>query len=332
LKRVLITGASGFIGSNLCRYLAEHDCDVYGLVRPTSDLRLLEGTPAKLVRGDLTDRDSPGLPDNLDWVIHAAALVSDNGTDDECRSHIYQATANLLDWLAREAPRLERFVYVSTALVLGYGKLGIGQANPGRSADSVPYVRWKRATEALVLEHWRSRGLPAVVLRPSDVFGPRDRTSCEHFCRAVERGIPLRVGRGDRVFAFCHSDNFCLAAHRACMADGILGNCYTVTNAKPMSWGRFFGFMQARLGRRQVLSVPSALVFVLAYVQRLWRMVSPGYMPSMTLYRARRVTTDTSYDIGDTVRDLDYHPDEDEDSQLSSITDWHLRSCACRAS
>ncbi len=330
MKRVLVTGANGSVGSNLCRYFSERGCRVFGMVRPTSDLRLLDGTKLDLVVCDLSDAKRPALPDDLDWVIHAAALASDVASDSQCRKHIYEATENLVKWLTASASRLERFLYVSTALVLGFGELGISAEKPGRSADFVPYVRWKRATEEYVLARLRGDGLPVVVLRPADVFGPGDRTSCEQFCRLASRGVPLIVGNGSRQFGFCYTGNLCLAAYRACVVDGVIGKCFTVMNDRPMTWGRFFGYLQERVGRPQRVRVPVAVVRAGAALQEGWRRIDRSYVPSLSRYRALRVTTDTSYDISGTVAGLGYHPDRDEEAQLASIADWYLGSCACR--
>ncbi len=304
---------------------------MYGLVRPTSNLRLLNGVAVELIRCDLAGRSPPELPARLDWVIHAAAVVSDVAGDTECRAHIFDATANLISWLEATGLRIERFVYISTALVLGFGRLDIAPNRPGRSADFVPYVRWKRATEGLVLKSAAEGGLPAVVLRPADVFGPRDRTSCEHFCRMASRGVPLIVGNGEHLFPFCYTENLSQAVYRACLAGSAIGRCYTVMNEKPMSWKRFFGFLQERLGRPQRLGVPAAFAFAVAALQEGWRRVDPSFSPNLSFYRVLRATTDTSYDISHTVADLDYKPDTDEVAQLSSIANWYLQCCQCRA-
>jgi nucleoside-diphosphate-sugar epimerase len=331
LRRVLVTGASGSIGSNLCRYFSDRGYKVTGLVRPTSSLRFLDGVDVELIRADLTDGRNPGLPADIDWVVHSAALVSDAGRDDECRSNILDATRNLMDWLAEDCVGLSRFVYVSTALVLGYGRPDISPDNPGRPAEFLPYVRWKKAAEQAVLDRFVDRGLPAVILRPADVFGPRDRTSCELFCRYARRGVPLRVGSGEHLFGFCYIDNFCLAAYRACISTGVVGRAYTVTNIKPMTWRRFFDFIQGRVSRPQRVGVPPVLVWGLALAQSAWRLVSPRFVPNMTLYSVRRVTSDTSYDISDTIRELGYRPDEDEEAQLAAIVDWYMKEAACKS-
>ena len=75
MERVLITGANGFIGSNLCRHFAASGYEVHGLVRRTSDLHFLDGLSIPLVYADLSQPLPIDLPPGLDYVIHAASLM-----------------------------------------------------------------------------------------------------------------------------------------------------------------------------------------------------------------------------------------------------------------
>lgn len=72
---ILITGANGFIGSNLCRYFLKKSYSVYGLVRKTSDLHFLEDVNIKLIFGDLIEVEKIEFPKNLDFIIHSASCV-----------------------------------------------------------------------------------------------------------------------------------------------------------------------------------------------------------------------------------------------------------------
>ena len=137
MERVLITGANGFIGSNLCRYFLERSYEVYGLVRESSNLHFLENLPVKLVRGDLGAPGSIQLPDRIDYVIHAASVASEQTRREQALRNIYQITVNLVRLLAdrRIAPR--RFIYLSSTLVLGYKGRNISEANPGSAKPVV---------------------------------------------------------------------------------------------------------------------------------------------------------------------------------------------------
>ena len=81
MSRVLITGANGFVGSNLCRWFLDRGWEVDGLVRHSSDLHFLEGLDVRLVRGDLREAEGLRLPPGTTHIIHAASLVSDTAAD-----------------------------------------------------------------------------------------------------------------------------------------------------------------------------------------------------------------------------------------------------------
>jgi nucleoside-diphosphate-sugar epimerase len=324
-RSVLITGANGFIGSHLCDAFQEAGYRVYGLVRRTSDLRLLKNTKVGLIYGDLTEIDAIDFPNGLEVIVHAAALVSDNASRRQCRAQIYDITVNLVEWARQSASRLARFVYLSTALAIGYCADNISEQNPGRSAEYVPYNYMKKRVEAYLLSRYRENGFPVVILRPGDVYGPRDRTSCELMLQAAERNVPLIVGRGDKKFGFCYPANLCTAALAAANRPGTIGQAYTVTNGICPTWGEFFASLQAGVGKSQRLYVPVSISMILALLLELVKRIVPGFKPSINYYRIRRITAQTTYDLSKTYRDLGYRPDDDYESQFQAIVDWYKR-------
>jgi nucleoside-diphosphate-sugar epimerase len=322
-EKILITGANGFIGSNLCRSLSAEGYDVHGLVRKTSDLHFLEGLPVKLISGDLGDPDGLDIPGDISSIIHAASIVSDLATEDECTAGIYDLTVNLVRKILDRGIDLDRFVYISTTLALGYLGTNLSEDNPGRSADFMPYVRAKKRAEAYLREKMKSDRLPLVIIRPGDTYGPNDRTACDKILRGAERGVPIIVGSGKHKFAFCFIDNLCQAVALVLKNDGAMGKAYTVTNGVLPTWKQFFGGLQRGLGRRQRLYVPVWLAKVLAGSQELRKKLSPGFKPDLTQYRIQRITTETTYDISRTIADLGYVPDNDTEKQVEAIVAWY---------
>ena len=322
---VLITGANGFIGSHLCDAFAGAGYKVYGLVRSSSDLRLLDDSKLALIYGDLRQIEEIPLPENLEVIVHAAALVSDNASRRECKAQIYDITVNLVQWARENCSDLLRFVYISTALTIGYCEDEISEANPGRSAEYVPYNYTKKMTEAYLLARHREAGFPVVILRPGDVYGPRDRTSCELMLQAAERNVPLIVGRGDKKFGFCYPDNLCRAALAAADRPAAIGRAYTITNGICPTWGEFFASLRAGVGKPQRLYVPVWICMVAAVMMELLKRFIPGFKPSINYYRIRRITAQTTYDLRETYRDLDYRPDDGYKRQFQAIVDWYKR-------
>lgn len=318
----LVTGANGFIGSNICRNFVRLGLRVIGTVRRDSDLSLLRDLDIELVALDLRRRNAIRLPAGIDYIIHAAAPVSDSSSSAESRAGIRDATRNLAEAALQQCPGLRRFVYISTALVLGYCRAGISPSRPGRSAAHIPYVSAKQQAEELLRQLHRTSGLPVVILRPADVYGPFDRTSILPMCRSLERGLPLTVGTGQNRLAYCYVGTLVQAVERACSEDRAVGRCYTIANLTTPSWQEFFGYLAAGLGRKLRRPMPASLAFGLTVASELLRQVVPLARPALTRYRFRRATTDTTYDISPAVRELGLRPDEDIAGQLAAAARW----------
>jgi nucleoside-diphosphate-sugar epimerase len=143
--------------------------------------------------------------------------------------------------------------------------------------------------------------------------------------KAAERNVPLIVGRGDKKFGFCYPANLCTAALAAADRQGTTGRAYTVTNGICPTWGEFFSSLQAGVGTEQRLYVPVWISMVAAVVLEVARRVIPGLKPSINYYRIRRITAQTTYDLTETYRDLDYRPDDDYERQFRAIVDWYKR-------
>jgi nucleoside-diphosphate-sugar epimerase len=325
VKRVLVTGANGFIGSNLCRRLLERGWEVAGLVRESSDLHFLDGLDLRLVKGDLREAGRIDLPPGTTHIVHAAALVSDTAGDNDCARSIFDSTRAFVRRIRAAGLPLERFVYVSSALTLGYDGRDISEESPGRPATFLPYARHKVRTENELRDLHARLGLPVVILRPGDVFGPNDRVTCARLLRACEDGLPLLIGHGRWRFGYCHVDNLCRAAEQALRAPGIEGRAYTVTNLVLPTWREFFHALQRGLGREQRVYVPVLAARAAAQVSRLAAAVLPRFEVKLNEYRVRRVTTETTYDISRTSADLGYEPDDDYAAQFAGIVDWYRK-------
>jgi nucleoside-diphosphate-sugar epimerase len=324
MQSVLITGANGFIGSNLCRYFLDKGYYVYGLVRKTSDLHFLDGQNVRLIYGDLNEVGGIEWPQNLDVLIHCASVVSDVADDACCESNIYNSTINLVHHIKNHSIDLKKFIFMSSALVLGYGKLNISETNPGMSAEHMPYVRCKKKTEEKLLHMHNGNDLPVVILRPADVFGPNDRVTCAHLLKGIDDGVPIIVGSGKWVFPYCYVDNLCQATYLACQSKNSEGNTYTVTNGTDVTWKDMLSFFQNKLKKKQWLYIPVFFPHVLAFVMKILQGIIPSYESPLTSYRIKRVTSHTNYDISKTIEELNYVPESDIEKQFSSIVDWYL--------
>ena len=180
--RCFVTGASGFIGSNLVHALVARGHSVRALLRPGADLRGLAGTGFETVRGDLTD----GVPalaramDGCDWCFHVAASYALWLADyaPMFRANV-DGTRDLLT--AAHQAGCSRIVYTSTV-----GCIGLPRPGPDgvtRPTDESTPVDERQMSNPYKLSKWRaevvaqelaSAGLPIVLVHPSAPVGPRD--------------------------------------------------------------------------------------------------------------------------------------------------------------
>jgi len=325
VMKILITGANGFVGSNLCRHFLNKGWDVYGLVRRTSDLHFLKNLDLKLICGDLLYPEKIEIPDDIGYVIHSASLVSDTADVDMCHKNIYLLAVNLVRKIL-SLPRLpRRLVYISTALTLGFNGLNISEERPGESAQFFAYTRSKLKTEEYFLEQRIKNKLPVVILRPGDVYGPNDRTTCARLLRLCERGVPLIAGHGNWRFGFCYIDNLCQAVDLALLKEGIEGRAYSVSNNVLPTWRIFFSGLQKGLHKKQRIYVPVWFALSLAGLIENLNKIFPRYDPPLTRYRIKRITSDTTYDISRTIAELGYEPDNRTEHQIGEIVSWYLK-------
>jgi dihydroflavonol-4-reductase len=173
-----VTGATGFLGSHVARVLAEQGAELRLLVRPTSDLRNLEGLNADRVIGDL--RDSASLAKALsgcDAVFHVAAdyRLWVRNPEEMYRSNV-EGTCSLLEAARKQGVR--RIVYTSSVATMGFTSNNNGsvanEQSPVGIADMIGhYKRSKFMAEQVAVEAARS-GVDVVIVNPTTPIGERD--------------------------------------------------------------------------------------------------------------------------------------------------------------
>ena len=174
--KTLVTGATGFLGSHVARALAGRGEQVKVLMRPSSDLRALEGFPAERCTGDLRDRASlDRAVEGVQRVFHVAAdyrLWSRNPR--EIHESNVDGTQNLLD--AAQRAGIEKFVYTSTVATIAVPREGDFPNEEMQSSVSEMIGHYKHSkfeAEQCALRAAKA-GAPVVIVNPTTPIGPGD--------------------------------------------------------------------------------------------------------------------------------------------------------------
>ncbi len=218
-KRVLVTGAGGFIGSHLVERLVEEGADVTALLRYTSRgqrgcLEFLPPSVLECVRpvlGDIRDFDAVrDVVKSSDVVFHLAALIGIPYSYAHPREVIDTnviGTANVL-LAARKNGAIERVVLTSTSEVYGSARyVPMDEGHPLQAQS--PYAATKIAGDALGESFYRSFGTPVVIVRPFNAFGPRQsaRAVIPTIIAQALSGSELRLGALDTVRDFTYVED-----------------------------------------------------------------------------------------------------------------------------
>ncbi|TPW36761.1 hopanoid-associated sugar epimerase [Oecophyllibacter saccharovorans] len=176
-ERILVTGATGFVGSAVARTLLERGHNLRLLVRPTSDRSNVRDLPVEYAVGDLSDAAS--LEEALTGVKYLFHVAADYRLWVPDPAEMMQANVTGTRRLMQAAQRagVERIVYCSSVAALATAKNGVpaDEASPVSAAEIVgAYKRSKYLAEQEVLRLVREEGLPAVIVNPSTPIGPRD--------------------------------------------------------------------------------------------------------------------------------------------------------------
>ena len=309
LSTVFLTGATGLIGSHVLERALAEGLAVRALVRGTPPA-FLERPGVTVIRGDLTHHHA--LVDGLTgatMVVHCAAKVGDWGDASEyVRANV--DALRLLTGAAATMQHLKRFVAISSLGVYEpRDHFGTTEAEPACVRGFDPYTRTKAAAET-VMQAAILGGLPAVILRPGFVYGPRDRHVLPGLARALRSGQFAFFGSGEQLLDNCSVHNVVDAVFLALRASAAVGETFNITDEPLVSRRAFVGAVARGLGLPPPQrSVPLALARPLAMAfDHGARLMRRPKAPLLSMGRYKFLALHLEYSIEKARRVLGYRP------------------------
>ncbi len=304
---ILVTGATGFVGSAVTRRLLAAGERVRALVRHGSDRRNLEDLDVEIAAGDLRD------PISLERALEGCRALYHVAADyrlwtprpDEIYETNVNGTKNIMQ--AAGVAGVERIVYTSSVAALGLNPGGspADENTPVSLADMVGhYKRSKFLAEEEVRRLVRESNLPAIIVNPSAPTGPRDikpTPTGRMIARAAAGRVPAYVDTGMNIV---HVDDVA-EGHLLAFSKGKVGERY-ILGGRNMTLGEILAAIAAEAGRKPPrVQLPHALVMPVAWAGELWARLTGGE-PFATVDGVRMAMKKMFYSSAKAERELGY--------------------------
>lgn len=305
---ILVTGATGFLGRNLCQYLAARGYALRALVRPNSDAAFLRKIGAELVFGDVTDPASvQAAARGCRQVIHTAAYFRLWGPPEPFIKTNIQGTQNVLQ--AAQAAGADKFIHISTIIVVGPqpSQTVITETTACNPYPTDNYAKTKTIGEKLALEYSARGWLPVVVLRLGALYGPHGHYAFNRlFFEEFLRNWRVQVHRGQHIIFPCYVGDAAQGIELA-LKKGRSGQIYNISDRnithRQANWiiSQLSGRSSWRINvpARLMLQFVKLLEFVARFTNR-----EPFYPENLKPY----VFNDWIVDSGKARRELGFKP------------------------
>lgn len=286
-ERILVTGASGFLGSRIVARALEAGYPVRALVRTTSDLSLLPTEGIELCRGDVTDSDAVrGAMAGMTAVIHTAGLTPEKAPDRALSFRVNVGGTENVIAACRNA-EVRRLVHISSMSAFAQNPSAYGN------------TKWQAD------ERVRASGLGYTILRPSIIYGPWGRGV---FAKMVEqlRKFPVVpvIGNGEGPMRPVHVDDVAWAAVAVLGSQGTVGKTYMLGGKENLTMNEFLELTAEALGKKgRLVHLPVWFCRFLA-----WAFALITRNPPLTEDNVAGIVLARAVDNSAAEKDFDYRP------------------------
>ena len=250
IKKLLITGANGFIGGSLMRYYQNQGQDVVGVD--------LVGNGGDIVEGDISQPETISLLlQECDVIIHTAALVSNALQDTDMWRVNVLATRNLIE--AAKEQKVRRFVQISSIVAYGNSAKGEISENHPVHADGGSYVLTKLASEHVVLSEQANDNIEVVIIRPGDAYGPGSRPWVIAPLEAIAKNQFMLPEKGEGFFRPIYIDDLVRGIALAASHPDAAGEIFNLSCEDYMFTKEYFAPHYKWLGKKGPMLVSTKL-------------------------------------------------------------------------
>lgn len=325
--KVLITGATGFLGQRLVRRMKTYGYDIYAVGRNSKIGDNLRNLGAHFLNTDLSRlEDYKTWPSNLDAVVHCAALSSPWGQYKDFFSANVTTTQNVLDFVQKAS--VARLIHISSPSIYveRRSKLDIKESDPLPRRSLSHYISTKRIAEEFVLKSVQRDRVPAIVLRPQGLIGKGDPSIFPRIFKVAQKGYIPRIGKGETWMDLTHVENAVEAVLRSLEAPSLCnGRAYNITNGEQVEIYNFIEKLMRRLNvdfRWRPLSFSTA--YKIGHALEWWSAAISGREPLLTRYTACTLGLSRTLNIERARTEIGYRPIYTLDQAFEEVVESYL--------
>lgn len=319
----MITGATGFIGGFLVEAAVKQNFDVYVSVRKNSDLTQIKQFPIKYISLDFTSIDAMKAvlsEVQPDYIINNAGLTKAK-TQQELDTVNADYAANLASAAVQSLPNLKKYVYISS--LASYGPADT-KGEDVVADHQIPqpvtmYGKSKLKAENLLKD---IQNLPFIILRPTAVYGPRERDLYTVF-KMVNTGLSLYSGSGQQKLTFVYIDDLVQLILAVCKTKDVK-KCYFVSDGNVYNSIILNENIALSLSKKTLkFGLPLPLLTIVAYISELTGKIS-GKIPPLNLDKLNEIKANNwQCEVKPLFDDTGYKPKVFLKEGIKKTVDWY---------
>lgn len=320
--KILVTGATGFIGGYFVPLLLNEGYQVRLLVRNREKARNMFGDMCEYHVGDVTDRESiKGVCEGIDIVFHLVAKSGNELPTEENFTVFRKINVGGTENLLEECQGIKKFIYVSSTAAMGLVK-DCPITEKSKCGPYLPYQVTKYEVENL-LRNKCKEGFPAIIIRPTKVYGiDEPNYSYLTLAKLVKKGIFLKIGSGNNYTSNIYVSDFARALTNL-VDHGDIGETYIVSSKESIGFIESGKIMAEELGVKfRIIKLPSWLMVTAAAIEeRLFTMF--GKTPIVTKRNIQMTMQDRVYDISKAEKEIGYSPEVTMENGIRTVIRWY---------
>ncbi|MBN1650915.1 MAG: NAD(P)-dependent oxidoreductase [Bacteroidales bacterium] len=328
MKKVLITGASGFIGGFLVEETLKRNYDVFAGVRSSSNRDYLKHPSIYFFESNLGDKNA--LKNKLtsvlnehgkfDYIIHNAGITKSCNKHDFEKVN-YQFTRNLIEALTEANALPEKFVFMSSLAAYGPGNEktleAILQSDVPQPVTLYGKSKLKAEQYIQSLDH-----LPYLIIRPTGVYGPREKDYYVVY-KTINKGLETYIGRTDQHISFIYVRDLTRLIFNA-LDSSVTQKAYFVSDGDAHTSSSFMSLLKHELKKKTVRIVfPMLLVRIIAFINEKLSCIF-GISPTLNTEKYKEISSKNWLcDTSEIVKDFGFVPEYNLQKGIKETITWY---------